>query len=171
MNVNWNNLLKADEKELFTFQSSAKIHVSNFLWYIFGTMIFGAGLQLLLKYFALDWSAIHTTIVFIGVVSFSEMLRRKTEYCVTDKRIIRKTDLGFFENVTNFYYADFSEIYLWSRYGFIFGYDHLQMMRSGFMNDFFGHVTIPGLSNSDAQKILDILETILVDKDSEILKG
>jgi len=162
--------LDSKEEVFMVFQSSPKIHISLIFWYFIYFLVAGAVLQFLLQFFLIEWNALFSMIVLFAIIICSEILRQKTQYYITDKRIIKSIDLGFYHGMDNFYFTDFSEIYLWTRYGWIIGYENFHMKRTGLLDNFFNHVKISGLEDYEAKKILDVLESILVGQDNKILK-
>ena len=153
-----------DEQIIYTFQSSPKIHLVNLIWYFFGTLLLGAALQLTLGYFAIGWQQSFILVPVAIICLIAEALRRATRYTITNRRVIKETNVLFLHSATDYYFEDFSRIYLYSKFGFIFGYDNLHFVRTEIVENFFGHVTISGLNRQEADKIISILEETLISK-------
>lgn len=160
-----NNIwLESDEKISLVFQSSPRVHISNLIWYIITFLILSAILDFFLSLYYINWNESFSLIVFFSIILISEMIRRNTNYYITDKRIIKKVDFKFSKYLKSFYFDDFSEIYVYSGFGFLFGYENLNMNRVGFINNFFNHVAIRGIDNHTIEKIFNVLEDVLVKK-------
>lgn len=150
-------LLEPGEKISLVFQASPKMHISMWLWYAIGSALPILVLQYLFILDFVDWNIVFYAL-FLIVLLLSEYVRQNSHYYITDRRIIRSTNLKSFQGLKNYYLNDFSEAYVYTTWGRFFGYNNLHLCGKEFINNFFNHILIRGLDKITLDKIYPVLE-------------
>lgn len=148
--------LNTNEKIKYVFQHSIKLHLYSLPSYFFLTIIFSVVTQVPAQIVGINWNSHLFYLPFFIIVIYFELMRRNTQYYVTNQRIIKEVSF-LLKEIKNFYFTEFTEIYTYSKWGTFLGYNNLHLKRKDFLSDFFNPVTIGGLDNNVADEILEVL--------------
>ncbi len=148
--------LLAQEQICLTIQNSWKMHFVEILKYFL--------LSLLIHFIFILLTNSKTTIQLFSIFFFLvfclfEILRRKTVYCLTNKRLIEIVDIGIYKREQYYNLSEFDKLkeIRWSKFGIPIG-NGVEYIKS---KSLLKNITLFAISTEEINKIFEIYETVV----------